>query len=146
MAYEVTDIAKYMVCIANEMHAPISNLKLQKLLYFAWKDYYKATNKALFNKQFEAWKFGPVIPEVYYQYCAYGPMPISSPLYQQYEDKTISAADASFLRKFLKKYEKKSVYELVQKTHQIGGAWDKVFQGGQGFRNTIGYDLIKADC
>lgn len=44
----------------------ISNPKLQKLLYFSWISYYKAHGIHLFEEEFQAWKFGPVVPSVYY--------------------------------------------------------------------------------
>ena len=146
MAYKVKDIARYMICKTNEMQTPISNLKLQKLLYFAWKDYYKKYRRYLFNENFEAWQFGPVVRNVYYDYCTYGPMPIRSPLYMSYEGDWISAEDTNFLDQFLSEYKNKSVYELVQLTHKPGEAWDKVFRGGIGSWQTIEYALIKADC
>ena len=72
MTYKAKEIAGYLIETANQMGKTISNLKLQKILYFAWKDFYKATGEYLFKEEFEAWKFGPVVSEVYYEYCAYG--------------------------------------------------------------------------
>ena len=146
MAYKVKDIARYMIYKTNEMKSPISNLKLQKLLYFAWKNYYKKYRNYLFNENFEAWQFGPVVRNVYYEYSAYGPMPIRSPLYQSYVGDWISNEDTEFLDKFLDEYKNKSVYELVQLTHKPGGAWDQVFKNGLGSWHTISYELIEADC
>lgn len=42
-----------------------TNLKLQKMLYFIYAIYYYKTNKKLFIENFEAWKYGPVIRELY---------------------------------------------------------------------------------
>ena len=49
----------------------ISPLKLQKLIYFLYKDYLKRTGELLFTERFETWKRGPVIPSIYVEFSAY---------------------------------------------------------------------------
>ena len=46
------------------------------MLYRAWVNYYKLTSQWLLTEQFQAWIFGPVIPEVYYTYYTYAAVPI----------------------------------------------------------------------
>ena len=48
MTYTAVDIAKYIVSYCSGKHRPVSNLKLQKMLYYTWIDYYKKTGTALF--------------------------------------------------------------------------------------------------
>ena len=56
---------------------PVSNLQLQKLLYFSWIDYYQKKKGAyLFDESFVAWPLGPVVLSAYYDFCAYGAEPI----------------------------------------------------------------------
>ena len=69
--YSAIDVSRYVILRCNQLGRTISNLKLQKLLYFAWKNYYKKYRKYLFNENFEAWQFGPVVRNVYYDYCAH---------------------------------------------------------------------------
>ena len=70
------NIAKYVVEVAYQQCKPISNLKLQGVLYFLWNEYYKETGKYLFYENFYAWSIGPVVPEVYYFYCPWAGTPI----------------------------------------------------------------------
>jgi len=49
----------------------ISNLKMQKLLYYSQKVHYSFYNEPLFIDDIEAWKHGPVIPKVYQFYKKY---------------------------------------------------------------------------
>ena len=51
---------------------PMSNSKLQKLLYYAQVHNIKLTNTLLFNDDFEAWEHGPVIPKLYDKYEKFG--------------------------------------------------------------------------
>lgn len=46
----------------------ISNLKLQKLVYYAQGFYSAIFDKPLFNEEISAWTHGPVVPKLYHQY------------------------------------------------------------------------------
>lgn len=61
------DIAKFFLTLA-----PVSNLKLQKLVYFAYSDYLEKTSKKMFQEKIIAFKYGPVVEEVYHLYKDYG--------------------------------------------------------------------------
>jgi uncharacterized phage-associated protein len=54
----------------------VSNLKLQKLLYYCQAWYLALYNKALFKEHFEAWVHGPVQPKLYGEFKQYGWQPI----------------------------------------------------------------------
>ena len=65
------DVAKYLLSLVDtEKGQVISNLALQKLLYYC-QGYYLAFSKGkepLFKENIVAWKYGPVVEEVYYYY------------------------------------------------------------------------------
>lgn len=42
----------------------ITPMKLQRLLYLTYKEFYKRTNTLLFDEKFEVWKYGPVVRSV----------------------------------------------------------------------------------
>lgn len=46
----------------------ISNLKLQKLLYYAYGCYLALYGEALFEDKLVAWKHGPVVESIYHMY------------------------------------------------------------------------------
>lgn len=48
-----------------------SNLWLQKLMYFAYKEALLNHNTLLFKEEFEAWKYGPVLTECYFIFKEY---------------------------------------------------------------------------
>lgn len=62
----------------------VNNIKFQKILYFLYGIYWKETKKELFEPKFKAWKFGPVIEDIYYNiqkltnYNGYLPVPKES--------------------------------------------------------------------
>lgn len=47
---------------------PITNMKLQKLLYYAQGLYLAKFNKPLFNDDIENWTHGPVVASIYDEY------------------------------------------------------------------------------
>lgn len=59
--------------IANDEGAEyISNLKLQKLLYYAQGSFLAVTEKPLFDDSIVAWQHGPVVESVYHAYKSNG--------------------------------------------------------------------------
>ena len=68
--YSILDVARYVIARSNRAGA-ISNLKLQKVLYFIQAEFLVVQNMPCFAEQIEAWDFGPVVPEVYYRYRIY---------------------------------------------------------------------------
>lgn len=65
--YSVLDVARYVVARSNRA-GTISNLKLQKVLYFIQAEFLVVQDAPCFAEQIEAWDFGPVVPVVYYRY------------------------------------------------------------------------------
>lgn len=142
MFYKVKDVAEYIISTCYGRGKPVSNLKLQKLLYYAWIGYYRETGDCLFYDDFCAWQLGPVVPDVYYEYCTYGGRPICA-LYGS----AISEDDSKILDDIIDEYLDCSASDLVYRTHRPGGAWDCVYRGGKGNREVISKLLIKQkDC
>lgn len=75
--YKASDIAKWFlahnrIAMTENGAEDISNLKLQKLLYYAQGCVLALTSKRLFDDSIEAWTHGPVVPSVYQEYKIYG--------------------------------------------------------------------------
>lgn len=72
MQYDVLNICSYILNYGDSKGYSISNLKLQKLLYFIQADFLISKNTPCFFEDIEAWDFGPVVPEAYFKYKIYG--------------------------------------------------------------------------
>lgn len=70
--YDALDVAKYIINYERSRGRTVSNLRLQKLLYFVQAQFLVTTQRACFCDEMEAWDFGPVVPNVYHVYKAYG--------------------------------------------------------------------------
>ncbi len=69
-------VANLLLDTADRRGLGISNLALQKLLYFAHGHFLIQTGRPLVQGAFEAWNNGPVHPAVYHAFKAYGRDPI----------------------------------------------------------------------
>ncbi len=121
MAYSVQDVAKWIL-LRNKCEEAIeggdfiSNLKLQKLLYYAQGSYMALKDKPLFNEDFEAWTYGPVVPEVYHEYKKYDSHGIDTS--EMYIDKEIiSKEDSAILEEVYQEFGQYSASKLVKMTH-----------------------------
>lgn len=71
------DVAQYFLQQANEGEdTGISNLTLQKLLYYAQAFHLAMFDRPFFEDDFYAWTYGPACPEIYHRYKAFGAGPI----------------------------------------------------------------------
>lgn len=70
--HNATEIANWFIAKAAESGDLVTHLKVQKLLYYAeaWTEV--ITGKELFSEQMQAWAHGPVVPEVFQEFKAYG--------------------------------------------------------------------------
>ncbi len=69
-------VATYFIDRANKENKPITNKKLQKLLYYAQVWSLVINDEKLFSERIEAWVHGPAIPVVYREYKSFEFNPI----------------------------------------------------------------------
>ena len=70
--YSALDVARYIIWYCKKKEYSISNLKLQKLLYFVQAEFLVSAGTPCFEEEIEAWDFGPVVPEVYHEFKIFG--------------------------------------------------------------------------
>lgn len=132
-------VANAFIQLAEQEGASISNMKLQKLVYFA-QGFYAAFNngQALFEEEIEAWKYGPVIPDLYHKFKIYlaGAIPPTHP----YRDTTpLNANERAVVEWVYKNLGQHSAIKLSDFSHTQGSPWDVVFNGGVADRQiTVG--------
>jgi len=70
------DVARYFLALACEDGDLITNLKMQKLVYYAYAWTLARTGKHLFSEPIQAWANGPVVHPLYHQLRKYSARPI----------------------------------------------------------------------
>ncbi len=74
------DVADYLLYHVDEDAGDsMSNLKLQKLLYYAQGVHLALTGKPLFLEHIEAWQHGPAVPALYRACKGRGSCPLPRP-------------------------------------------------------------------
>ena len=70
--YTAFKVASYICSrYMKENRARIDEMKLHKLMYFAQRESFIQSDAPLFNEEFEAWKYGPVLKEIREHYRVY---------------------------------------------------------------------------
>lgn len=70
--YDALEVSRHIINYSNDAGYGITNLKLQKLLYFVQAYFLIKKGCLCFRDNIEAWNFGPVVPSVYREYKRYG--------------------------------------------------------------------------
>ena len=72
-AISVHDVARYFLALqSEEAGMDISNLKLQKLCYYAQGFSLALRGTPLFTDKIKAWEHGPVVPDLWHRYKEFG--------------------------------------------------------------------------
>ena len=111
------DVADFFLAFANETGETITNLKLQKLVYYAQAWYLANYHQPLFDADFEAWVHGPVIPDLYCKYKYFGFSPIKNKIKLEDVEKNMDKKIMDFLSKVATVYMPSGAYELELMTH-----------------------------
>lgn len=114
--YSALVVAELVINYCNENQIVISNLKLQKMLYFIQADFLVNTRTPCFDEEIEAWNFGPVVPEVYIEYKSYGSSNI--PHQNDRYAGIISVSDQRRIMTMVDKCKMYSTSALVEITHR----------------------------
>ncbi|MEM9797134.1 MAG: type II toxin-antitoxin system antitoxin SocA domain-containing protein [Pseudomonadota bacterium] len=127
MAAHHESVARYL---AEKAKWDVSNLKLQKLMYIAQVINMGRTNgQPLFDGEFQAWDYGPVLPELYRRLKVFGAGGIAdvfSNAKRFQEDDPHRAVMDDVCERFLKY----SAGDLVDITHSEKGAWAEHYVPG----------------
>jgi len=123
----------------------ITNLKLQKLLYFIQAAFLALTEShlACFNEEIEAWNFGPVVPEVYQAFKRFGSSNIPyvdsyvcykgdiwSSEVKKYSNDIIDYEDQKIIQSVVNMFSDYSATQLVEITHNQS-PWKNTYEQNQ---------------
>jgi len=110
------DVADLFLYWANRDGDLLSNLKLQKLIYYAQAWYLATHKKPLFTDDIEAWELGPVIPHLYKRFKKFKSKPIR---YAEtgLEESKFTKKELKYLQEFYLEFIDISAHTLVSATH-----------------------------
>ena len=135
MAYAAMDIARYVINYCIDLGKPISNLKLQKILYYIQAAFLVEKGEPCFEDRISRWRHGPVVTDVYNEFKKF----IGDNIYEKqeeyieyelddelnfkivtkkFEPRIINKEDRDLIDKVIKSLINIGAWELVKRTHE----------------------------
>lgn len=117
MAYKALDIAHKLLTSAKNAEGGelMSNLKLQKMLYYEQGFHLAKFNTPLFDEDIEAWMYGPVVPTVYNHFHSFGANGISPEDHKPIE---LNPIEEKLFNEVFTAYAQFSAIGLMNMTHK----------------------------
>ena len=141
--YYALDVARYIINYCHKNGYEITNLRIQKLLYFVQAAFLSVTEEKepCFRDDIEAWSFGPVVPSVYQYLKCYGGMNIpeirhywgipvggnSQISYMDYDDNLIDEDDKKIINDMVDLCNNYTAAQLVNITHRQD-PWENAYE------------------
>lgn len=103
MPHKAAAIANYFLDLAEKSGETLTQMKVQKLVYFAHGWCLALNEVSLIDEQVEAWKFGPVIRSLYHDLKSFGSDPVTGRIRRIRHDESAQASGKS-LKDMLKQF------------------------------------------
>lgn len=136
--YSVKELANWVLDYAESKSISISNMSLNKLVFFAYEYALREYGRKLTGAKIEAWEHGPVFREIYSSFKNFGSEPITSRA-SRYDASTnlvetvwpsLAPDDEQIMISALGPMIRLPAYILRELSHDQGGAWDSVWHHG----------------
>lgn len=151
--YDVQEVANFLIEHTDNNNLRLTNLRMQKLLYFIQSYALISLDRPAFTQDFQAWNYGPVVPELYRTYSHNGSGLIKSAQRIMKLDGSATYENGVFNFNFNTKdareigdelksivvevcetFRGRSDFDLVHLSHELG-TWKEHFHTGE--RNRI---------
>jgi uncharacterized phage-associated protein len=160
MPYGAKAVANYFLELARKDGKDLDPMKIQKLVYFAHGWCLALKDAPLITERIEAWRYGPVVRELYGAFRDAGSGPITHAAFEvQFRDLKMTfhapsiddqeddgQVDKQFARELMdeiwKVYGGFSAIQLSNLTHAEGTPWAETWSPNR-TNSTISDDLIK---
>jgi len=110
------DVANWIIRYrAEDIGAPIDPMSLEKHVFYAQCFFLALNGEALFLEEVEAWRNGPVIPNVYHAYKGFGAQPIIPT--DDHEEPQLATNVESFLQELVSFFGRYTGIQLSNATH-----------------------------
>ena len=140
--HDARSIAKFLIELGIDSSTPRDPLQIIKLTYLCHGWMLGLYDRALSAQPVEAWRYGPVIPDVYHGLKHFGGRPIRSSLIS-FQDSNFNDIEEDLIGQVTTAYGIFTGIQLSQLTHAIGTPWHKVWN--EHGRNTIIPDPLIRD-
>lgn len=130
MPHDPRTVANWFIQRGIAEGNPLTHIEVQKLLYFSHGWMLGIHGESLVSGDWEAWHYGPVLPEIYFRLNRYQGAPISELLLDASADE-FSERERTILQGVYD-YRLLGTFTLVDISHDPKGPWYRVRNNGKG--------------
>ena len=138
MPHDARAVANQLLQLAEEDGNQLTVMQVLKLVYFCHAWMLALYGRPLIEQPIEAWRYGPVIPDVYLSFKEYRGGPITSRAHVK--DYDFDDEESHIIKEVYQKYGFLSGIRLSQLTHASDTPWDQVW--GANRQNSIIPNLL----
>ena len=125
-------LANTIILKSFDERVELTPMKLQKILYFIYREYLQKTGYQIFSERFMTWDYGPVLSTVYYQFKEYCSNNIGDFYVENGKTLAVREDSENALNEAISYVwnccRDKNGIELSRLTHKEGSAWYKAYQ------------------
>jgi len=132
---DVRAIANVVLDYADKRRIGVTNMALNKIVYFVHCDYLQENGTPLVGAKIEAWQHGPVFREIYHEFKRWGDGDIESRAVKvdPFTGEVVKAEvhfgtdEAKYIASLIDRYIGFTAAQLRAISHQAGGPWHRVW-------------------
>lgn len=145
MAHSARAVANEFIRLGESAGNPLTPLQIMKLVYLAHGWMLAIYDQPLVEEDFEAWRYGPVVPDLYQAMKIYRADALREPLvlgsiaqiqdggrirFVPIEPRPFSVQETWVIEAVYQHFGSWPASKLIQVTHQLGSPWHKVWAPG----------------
>ena len=130
MPYSSIAVANRFIDLAAKKSQKLTNMQLQKLVFLANGLSLALLSRPLTYHNIHAWQWGPVLPQLYKRFSAYGSSPVVNPADCE-EIIPESSEESEVISSVWNSFGHLSGPKLSALTHEAGSPWDTIWKSDQ---------------
>lgn len=125
--HDARNVANRLISLAHDAPRKITPMQAMKLVYFCHAWMLALLHEPLIEQPVEAWRYGPVVPDVYRSLRRYGGEPVSR-LIPGLPDESFDENEEAIITQVSEKYGVLSGGRLSAMTHAPGTPWHTIWK------------------
>ena len=130
MPYSSIAVANRFIELAAQNGKKLTNMQLQKLVFLAHGLSLALLERPLTSHNIHAWQWGPVLPQLYKRFSAYGSSSVENPAVCE-EAIPENGEEQEVMSSVWKSFGSMTGPQLSALTHQTGSPWDVIWKSNQ---------------
>ena len=126
------NIADEILGLATNDTNSLTPMQLLKLVYISHGWMLGLYSVPLISNRVEAWKYGPVIPDLYHSIKGFRDSPVLTDLKRDNGGRDLLGVETDLIEQVYKAYGRFSGIKLSRMTHRPGTPWHRVYKDGVG--------------